>query len=265
MAENAIPLLPRGLDAAALLLGIALGGFFDGILLHQILQWHHLLSGLEEGAFEDIRVQLLADGLFHVVMYLLAIWGLVLIWHNRHELDRPRSGYRILAYTFIGFGAWHIIDGVVSHWVLGIHRIRMDADNPLFWDVLWFVVFGIAFVAIGWFIHRRGGDGAGDSAKPIVGMLVVATSLMAPIAALPPQQENTVLVFFDKHTRGVEVFRAAEAAQARIIWSSAGGKVWAMEVSDQLGKRRLAEQGAYWIVGSPALIGCMAWASSRSS
>src|SRR5690606_18965301 len=25
-------------------LGFALGGFFDGILLHQILQWHHLLS-----------------------------------------------------------------------------------------------------------------------------------------------------------------------------------------------------------------------------
>jgi uncharacterized membrane protein len=27
-----------------ILLGFALGGFFDGILLHQILQWHHLLS-----------------------------------------------------------------------------------------------------------------------------------------------------------------------------------------------------------------------------
>jgi uncharacterized membrane protein len=27
-----------------LLLGIGLGGFFDGIVLHQILQWHHMLS-----------------------------------------------------------------------------------------------------------------------------------------------------------------------------------------------------------------------------
>jgi uncharacterized membrane protein len=28
------------------MLGFAFGGFFDGILLHQVLQWHHLLSGI---------------------------------------------------------------------------------------------------------------------------------------------------------------------------------------------------------------------------
>lgn len=32
------PLLP------SLLLGIGFGGFIDGIVLHQILQWHHMLS-----------------------------------------------------------------------------------------------------------------------------------------------------------------------------------------------------------------------------
>lgn len=26
------------------LLGVGLGGFFDGIVLHQILQWHHTCS-----------------------------------------------------------------------------------------------------------------------------------------------------------------------------------------------------------------------------
>ena len=35
----------HSLRGAGLLLGMALGGFFDGILLHQMLQWHHLLSG----------------------------------------------------------------------------------------------------------------------------------------------------------------------------------------------------------------------------
>src|SRR3954447_23051246 len=30
--------------APGLLLGIGLGGFVDGILLHQILQWHHMLT-----------------------------------------------------------------------------------------------------------------------------------------------------------------------------------------------------------------------------
>jgi uncharacterized membrane protein len=27
--------------AAGIFLGLGLGGFFDGIVLHQILQWHH--------------------------------------------------------------------------------------------------------------------------------------------------------------------------------------------------------------------------------
>ena len=30
---------------AGLLLGIGLGGFLDGIVLHQIAQWHSMLSG----------------------------------------------------------------------------------------------------------------------------------------------------------------------------------------------------------------------------
>ena len=34
----------RPLIVASTLLGLGLGGFVDGILLHQILQWHHMLS-----------------------------------------------------------------------------------------------------------------------------------------------------------------------------------------------------------------------------
>ncbi|MBW9091827.1 DUF2243 domain-containing protein [Rhizobium wenxiniae] len=64
---------------AALALGFSLGGFFDGILLHQILQWHHLLSGLEQARL-DIRFLILTDGLFHGLMYVVAIIGLYLLW-----------------------------------------------------------------------------------------------------------------------------------------------------------------------------------------
>lgn len=46
---------------AGYLLGFALGGFFDGILLHQVLQWHHLLQGVEGAVFRQVRTQILAD------------------------------------------------------------------------------------------------------------------------------------------------------------------------------------------------------------
>ncbi|PZN29727.1 MAG: DUF2243 domain-containing protein, partial [Proteobacteria bacterium] len=65
---------------AGYLLGFALGGFFDGILLHQILQWHHLLLGVDAEPLQDIRVQILADGLFHLLMYGIALVGLWALW-----------------------------------------------------------------------------------------------------------------------------------------------------------------------------------------
>ena len=51
-----------------LLLGVGLGGFVDGIVLHQILQWHHLLTS--EGSYPattvaGLEANTLADGLFH--------------------------------------------------------------------------------------------------------------------------------------------------------------------------------------------------------
>ena len=66
---------------AGAILGFALGGFFDGILLHQILQWHHLLSLVPGMA--DLRLQVLWDGYFHALMYLLAAVALFLVLTSR--------------------------------------------------------------------------------------------------------------------------------------------------------------------------------------
>jgi len=38
---------PPSLAAPGIVLGMGLGGFVDGILLHQILQWHHLLTSTD--------------------------------------------------------------------------------------------------------------------------------------------------------------------------------------------------------------------------
>ncbi|HUQ96877.1 MAG TPA: DUF2243 domain-containing protein, partial [Chitinophagaceae bacterium] len=35
---------PRPLFSVALILGIGIGGFIDGIVLHQVLQWHEMIS-----------------------------------------------------------------------------------------------------------------------------------------------------------------------------------------------------------------------------
>src|SRR5215207_8294739 len=149
----------RALARAAFWLGFALSGFFDGILLHQILQWHHLLSGVgrQGGIFADLRVQMLADGYFHLLMYVIAASGLWLLWRARASLNSEGSARVLLAWLLIGFGIWHFADAVASHWIAQIHRIRMDVENPLVWDVGWLVAFGVAPLAAGLILRARRG------------------------------------------------------------------------------------------------------------
>lgn len=150
----------RNINWAGFLLGFALGGFFDGILLHQILQWHHLLSGLQGERFVDIRVQILADGGFHALMYVLAIVGLWLLWKTRRQCTEPGAGRALLAMAMIGFGVWHVADSIISHWLMGIHRIRMDSSNPLMWDLIWLFAFGVVPLLVGLWLKRKPSGGA---------------------------------------------------------------------------------------------------------
>ena len=49
----------------------------------------------------------------------------------------------------LGFGVWHLVDAIFPHWILGLHRIRMDVEYPLIWDLFWLCNFGIVPLAIG--------------------------------------------------------------------------------------------------------------------
>ncbi|WP_051379031.1 DUF2243 domain-containing protein [Derxia gummosa] len=150
----------RRLARAVAMLGFALGGFFDGILLHQVLQWHHLLSGLRGAPWADLRVQVAADGLFHAAMYAIALAGLWKLWRLRTVTIAPGARERTAGAALAGFGLWHVVDGVLSHWVLGLHRVRMDVPDPLFWDVLWLVAFGLAPLFAGMALLRAAEPGS---------------------------------------------------------------------------------------------------------
>jgi hypothetical protein len=47
------------------------------------------------------------------------------------------------------------MDAFFAHWFLGLHRIRMGAENPLIWDLLWFAIFGLIPLALGLLLSRN--------------------------------------------------------------------------------------------------------------
>jgi uncharacterized membrane protein len=179
-------------------LGFAPGGFFDGILLHQVLQWHHFLSLVPGEALRDTRVQILWDGLFHVAVYLVAVAGLALLWRARGGLGAPGADRRLLVAALLGFAAWQAVDVVLFHWLVGIHRVRVDVPNPLAWDVGWLAATGLPPLLLAWWLGRAPGGGSppGRRGGAVATVLALAVFAAAPIAARPPADVTTVLVLF---------------------------------------------------------------------
>lgn len=245
------------------LLGFALSGFFDGILLHQVLQWHHLLLGVEAAAFQDMRVQILADGLFHVLMYLIALAGLWSLWRGRESLDLI-AGRKLLAHALIGFGVWHVLDAFVSHWWLGIHRIKMDSPNLLFWDLLWFVAFGLVPIAAGLLLGRAHNRRLAQTAHAVAASLVIAVIAAGPFATLPPTDNNQVLVL----VRSSEANRLLDGLQTvggSIMWADRSAALWVFSMGAHADARQLYDHGALFVTRSPAVLGCLAWTRSDTA
>jgi uncharacterized membrane protein len=137
-----------------LLLGIGLGGFFDGILLHQILQWHHMLTS--EGSYPattvaGLEVNTLWDGLFHTATYIATLAGLVIL-AARVKSGLVLSTRMLLGLLLAGWGTFNLVEGVVDHHILGIHHVK--ADVPVL--DLAFLALGAVLLLGGLALARRG-------------------------------------------------------------------------------------------------------------
>jgi len=244
---------------AGWLLGLALGGFFDGILLHQILQWHHLLSGVEGAPWTDLRAQVLADGLFHLVLYIVAIAGLWALWRTRTQYGLHGAGRSLWADVLIGFGAWHVADAVLSHWVLGIHRIRMDAANPLLWDVAWLAVFGAGALAVAYWLRRHRGGGTPRNGRAGCTALFAAVVITMAWSMRPSPEANAVLVMFKPGVAAPEALMALARIDATLLWSDASGQLWAVRPGAGHRASALYRHGAWWVSGTLVPAACLGW------
>src|SRR5690606_10253654 len=132
---------------AGILLGLGLGGFFDGIVLHQILQWHHMATsaGYPADSLENLEFNTVLDGLFHAATYLFTASGLVILWRFARKPHGRWSGRLLLATMLMGFGLFNLVEGTVNHHLLGLHHVNetVPASQWIYWDI-GFLVWGAA-------------------------------------------------------------------------------------------------------------------------
>ncbi|MBW4639679.1 MAG: DUF2243 domain-containing protein [Gloeocapsa sp. UFS-A4-WI-NPMV-4B04] len=143
------------LISAGIFLGLGLGGFVDGIVLHQILQWHHMLSSVSPTTtVSDMELNMVWDGLFDASTWIMTVIGIGLLWRAGQRDDVPWSSNTFLGSILLGAGAFNFFEGLIDHQILGIHHVK-PGPNELAWD-LGFLASGVILAAIGWILLRAG-------------------------------------------------------------------------------------------------------------
>lgn len=145
---------------AGLALGIGLGGFVDGIALHQIAQWHNMGSAvLPPVTMDAMRRNMRWDGAFHAVTWLVTLVGVLLLLHDARRGARLPTFRAFTGQLLLGWGLFNVVEGVVDHHVLQLHHVR---DLPTYlpmYDWAFLLVAGLLPVALGMFLGRtRAGD-----------------------------------------------------------------------------------------------------------
>lgn len=148
--------------AAALTLGIGLGGFFDGIVFHQILQIHNMLSGwLPVTDLVSAKVNMVWDGVFHAAVWVITLIGVCLLWRAARRGDATFETRHLVGGLLLGWGLFNLVEGVIDHHLLNLHHVYEAAGSSL-WDLA-FLAWGAGMVGVGWLLTR---NSRGELARP---------------------------------------------------------------------------------------------------
>jgi uncharacterized membrane protein len=168
---------PDGIRLPGILLGVGLGGFVDGILLHQLLRWHHMLTGTDQDRIgvkyydprtvSGLEMNTVWDGVFHTVCWLSVLLGLTVLYarvtHDRRAVWTSRA---LWGWILAGWGLFNLVEGLLDHHVLGIHHVR-GGPHQAWWDA-GFLALGVLLLIAGHLL-RRGGRPVGPGTAPGTG------------------------------------------------------------------------------------------------
>ncbi len=145
--------------SAGIFLGLGLGGFFDGIVLHQLLQWHHMLTsaGYPPDSIHNLQVNTFWDGLFHASTYIFVVLGVALLWRAARRRHLRWSNKLLAGTMLLGFGIFNLVEGTINHHLLGIHHVNETVPRGqwIYWD-LGFLAWGAVMLVVGWMLLRIG-------------------------------------------------------------------------------------------------------------
>lgn len=151
---------PRPLITPGVLLGMSWAGLADGIVLHQILQWHHMICSTRTChplSMDDLRRMDRTDGYFHLSVWALTMLATALLFRAGQRENVLWSGRVFAGALLAGAGLFNLVEGVIDHHMLQIHHVRPGPTQGA-WDV-GFLLISALLLAVGAAIVRAGTAG----------------------------------------------------------------------------------------------------------
>ena len=153
LADTSDVVTVRRVVAAGAALGIGMGGFVDGILFHQLLQTHSMLSAkVPRDNVVGLEVNMFWDGLFHALTWTVTAVGIALLWRAAARGRRFPALGTFAGPLLLGWGAFNLVEGVIDHHLLGVHHVIENADHLV--PDLAFLASGVILGVVGWLILR---------------------------------------------------------------------------------------------------------------
>ncbi|RYY59176.1 MAG: DUF2243 domain-containing protein [Chitinophagaceae bacterium] len=140
--------MKKDIRKAGIILGVGLGGFVDGIVLHQLLQAHSMLSAkLPQDVLVNVKVSMIWDGFFHLFTWIYTTWGIVLLFRAVKK-HRETPGRMVVGYCLFGWGLFNVVEGLLDHVVFNLHHV-IEAYGQSWADYA-FLAFGLLLCIAGW-------------------------------------------------------------------------------------------------------------------
>ena len=141
---------------AGILVGVGMGGFVDGIVLHQIFQWHNMVSNwIPPTTMEAMSVNMVWDGVFHAFVWVVTLAGIVLLWGAAYRRDAIFSLRSFVGQLILGWGLFNPVEGVIDHQILAVHYVR-QVPNYTVYNLTFLAVGGVLFILAGWMLMKAG-------------------------------------------------------------------------------------------------------------
>jgi uncharacterized membrane protein len=138
---------------SGLVLGMGFGGLADGIVLHSILGWHHLIcvnatAFCQPTSIEQLQLENTQDGYFDLALWLVLLVGTAMMFRAGRQADKTWDGRVLVGSMLAGSGLFNFVEGLINHQILGIHHVLPGSPHQFLFDML-YLANGALFFAVG--------------------------------------------------------------------------------------------------------------------